>query len=151
MTNTDTEFDSIEKVADKQKLINCYQMQIIDDICKPVNLGFYPELPLPVNKVIKYNNYVLNIVTYILSHDEVIKKLFKIIGIMVFKIDKKESICSLDLILNEKNVFQLIFNDHGDNTTKIIETLDKIPKKENLLEYIIEKAFEEPIRSIILQ
>ena len=70
---------------------------------------------------------------------------------MVFKSSSVESICSLDLIMNDKKEFQLIFNDHGSNTTKIIETLITIPKREELLEYIIEKSFNEPIRSILLQ
>ena len=145
------DYETIENIANNQKLINCYQMQIENDTCIPVNLGFYPELPLPINKIIKYDNYNLHIVTYILSHDEVIKKLFKIVGVMVFKSSSVKSICSLDLIINDKNEFQLIFNDHDNNTTKIIETLKAVPKKEELLEYIIERAFDEPIRSILLQ
>ena len=72
--------------------------------------------------------------------------------------NKKNDVCNQAIELNtklcfecNKKEFQLIFNDHGSNTTKIIETLKTIPKKEELLEYIIEKSFNEPIRSILLQ
>ena len=148
----DQEFDTVDKIASKQNLINCYQIQIDDnDNCIPVHLGLYPELPLPVNKIIKYNDYNLHVVTYILSDDEIKQKLFKIVGIMIFKNNNNSSICSLDLIANHEHKYQLIFNDHNNNTTEIIETLDKFPNKDKVLEYIVNKSFEDPIKSIILK
>lgn len=144
------EFQTVNELADEQKLIDCYQIQIKDDKCISVFLGKYPDVPLPVHKIIKYNKYMLHIVTYILTKDEVDMGLLKIVGVNVFRQNCKNSMCSLDLVMNkEENKYQLIFSDHKKNTFEVIEKLEKIPDNDKIIEYIIHKAFEDPIKSLI--
>lgn len=143
---------TIDELAKNQNLIKCYQMQVDDDRCFPVYLGKYPDIPMAVNKTLNYNKYDLFIVTYILTEDEIKDKLYKIVGVNVFKHNKKDSIYSLDLVKNdESNGYQLLFSDHMKNTSKVIENLEKFPGKDKVLEYIIEKTFEEPLKSILIK
>lgn len=147
------EFETVDQLADKQQLINCYQMQVDkDNECHPVLLGRYPDVPLPVNHVLKYKKYLLHYVTYVLTEDEVQDKLFKIIGVNVFRQNRKSSMCSLDLIKNdESGKYQLIFNDHRSNKTSLVENLETFPGKDKALAYVINKSFEEPLKSILLR
>jgi hypothetical protein len=150
--SSDQEFDTVDKLADNQKLIKIYQMQVDDsNQCKPVELGMYPDIPLPVNKIINYKRYDLHVVTYILTEDEIKRKLYKIVGVNVFRRGRKSSMCSLDLVMSDevKGEYQLLFNDHKNNTTAIVEKLDKFPGKDKVMEYIINKSFEGPIKKII--
>jgi len=152
-SDSEEEFDTVDDLAKTQQLISCYQMQVDDDNnCSPVYLGRYPDVPLPVNKIINYNNYKLHVVTYVITEDEVKNKLYKIVGVNVFKEGKRNSMCSLDLVLNhEKGNYQLLFNDHRNNTTDIVETLEKFPGKDKILEYVITKAFDDPVKSVLLK
>lgn len=144
-----TDYKTVEEIADEQKLIKCYQIQVDDNgECKPVYLGLYPEIPLPVNKIIQRKKYNLHVVTYVLTEEEINKGLYKIVGVNVFRRGRKDSLYSLDLIF-EPNIrqYQLIFNDHRKQTTAVVENVEKFPGKDNVLEYIILKSFEEPLKS----
>jgi len=145
------DFYTVDELAKKQGLINCYQMQVDDNNeCFPVNLGKYPDVPLPVNHVIKYKKHMLHVVTYVLTEQEVKDKLFKIVGVNVFRNNSKNSMCSLDLVKNEEQGnYQLLFNDHKKNTTDVIENIEKFPGKTKVLNYVIDKVFEDPVKSII--
>jgi hypothetical protein len=147
------EFQTVDQLADRDKLIDCYQMQVNDNNeCHSVHLGKYPDVPLPVNHVIKYKKYMLHYVTYILTKDEIDNKLFKIIGVNVFRKNRKNSMCSLDLVKGgESGKYQLLFNDHKHNKTVVVENLDKFPGKEKALAYVINKSFEEPLKSILIK
>lgn len=146
------EYDAVEKVADNQNLIDCYQIQVDNDNnCSPVYLGKYPEVPLPVHQIFKFKKYRLHVVTYVLTDDEIENNIFKIVGVNVFRQNRKNSLCSLDLALNpDKNGYQLLFNDHATNESNIVEKIEKFPGKDLILEYIINKAFEDPVKSRLL-
>lgn len=150
--DNDIEFQTIDKLADSSGLIDCFQIQIDEsNVCKPVFLGAYPEVPLPVNKVIEYKKFVLHVVTYVLTKEEIDEGLYKIVGVNVFKKKEIESLCSLDLVMNKKTGrYQLLFNDHKKYTTDVVETLDKFPGVDKVLEYIIRKAFENPLKKILV-
>lgn len=151
--NENNEYDTIEQVAEDQNLIDCYQIQVDEDNnCTPVYLGKYPEIPLPVHQIFKYKKYRLHVVTYVLSDSEIGNNLFKIVGVNIFRQNRKNSLCSLDLVLNpDKNGYQLLFNDHMTNESNIVENLEKFPGKDNVLEYIVNKAFQDPVKSRLLQ
>lgn len=154
MDNQDTEeFQTVDDLGNNQKLINCYQIQVDENnACKPVHLGMYPDVPLPVNRIIKYKKYDLHVVTYVLTEDEIRDKLFKIVGVNVFRRNRKSSLCSLDLVMNdEKGNYQLLFNDHKANTSTVVENLEKFPGKDIILGYIINKAFDDPLKSILIK
>jgi len=149
---SEEDFHTVDELANNQKLINCYQIQVDENnTCNVVHLGMYPDVPLPVNKIINYKKHNLHVVTYVLTEDEVKDKLFKIVGVNVFRQNRKSSLCSLDLVMNEeKGNYQLLFNDHKKNITKVVENLEKFPGKDNVLEYIINKAFEDPVKQILV-
>ncbi len=147
------EFNAIDKVAENQNLIDCYQIQV-DDVnnSSPVYLGKYPDVPLPVHRIFKFKKYRLHLVTYVLTNDEIENSIFKIVGVNVFRQNRKNSICSLDLVLSpDKNSYQLLFNDHVTNESNIVENLEKFPGKDDVLEYITKKAFDDPVKSILLR
>lgn len=149
----ENEFSTIDQLADTQNLIDCYQIQVDENNqCSPVFLGKYPEIPLPVNRILHYKKYVLHVVTYVLTAEEIKEKLFKIVGVNIFRQNRKNSLFSLDLILNdEKQIYQLLFNDHVTNETQIVENLKEFPGKDKILEYVIIKSFEEPVKSRLLK
>lgn len=151
--DVDDEFHTVDELANNQKLINCYQIQVDENnLCKPVHLGMYPDVPLPVNQIIKYKKHSLHLVTYVLTEEEVKDKLFKIVGVNVFRQNRKSSLCSLDLVMNEeKGNYQLLFNDHKKNTTKVVENLEKFPGKDKVLAYVLNKAFEDPVKAILVR
>ena len=147
------EYQTVDELAKTNALIECYQIQVNEsNVCIPVLLGEYPEVPLPVNKIIQYNNkYALHVVTYILTKEEIDNGLYKIVGVNVFKRDRNTSLCSLDLVMDrDTSTYQLLFNDHDNNTTKIVEKLEKFPPVDKVLEYVIHKSFEEPLKSILI-
>lgn len=153
-SQSEEEFSTVDDLAKSQNLIPCYQMQINDDNeCNPVYLGKYPDVPLPVNKSIKYNNYNIHVVTYVLTEEEVKNKLYKIVGVNIFKENKRNSLYSLDLVMNEdeNGQYQLLFNDHKKNTTSVVENLENFPDKDKILDYIIKKTFEDPLKSILIK
>lgn len=162
-TNVDTEkdmdeFETVEQLALKQNLIDCYQMQVDkNNECHPVHLGKYPDVPLPVNHIIKYKKYILHYVTYVLTDEEIKNKLFKIIGVNVFRQNRNSSMCSLDLVKNgdskdnEVGKYQLLFNDHKNNKSIVVENLEKFPGKDKALAYIINKTFEDPLKSVLVR
>lgn len=132
-SDNDDEFETVDDLANNQNLIKCYQMQIDDDNhCEPVFLGQYPDVPLPVNKIIKYKKYNLHIVTYVLTEEEIQNNIFKIVGMNVFRQGRNSSLYSLDLSLkSDKTNYQLLFSDHKKGTTDVVEelALNMLPKK----------------------
>lgn len=155
MTDPDTQedFGTIDELTDQHGFVDCYQMQVDDNNnCKPVHLGKYPDVPLPVNKIIKYKKYLLHVVTYVLTKQEVDDKLYKIVGVNVFRKNRKSSICSLDLVKKGSGGgYELLFCDHKKNTVDVVEKLEKFPGKDKVLEYVINKAFDDPVKSVILR
>jgi hypothetical protein len=170
MKGGNSEFTTVDELADKHGLINCYQIQVDDaNNCKPVFLGSYPDVPLPVHKILQYKKYNLHAVTYILTEQEIRDKLFKIVGVNVFRRNRKNSVCSLDLVMVDENNFvggnigaisskvlrntkyQLIFNDHVKNTSIVVENLEKFPGKDQVLEYVIVRSFEDPVKAFLLK
>lgn len=147
------EFKSIDELAKEQKFINCYQMQLDDNkICKPVYLGKYLEVPLPIHKIINFNNYKLHVVSYILTDDDIKDKIFKIVGVNIFEKDKNDSLCSIDLAKHsDNNSYQLLYSHHINRTVEVVENIENLPDKDKVLEYIISKSFEEPVKSILLK
>lgn len=147
------EFKSVDELARDQKFIDCYQMQLDDkNICNPVYLGKYLDVALPVHKIIDFNNYKLHVVSYILTEDDIKDKIYKIVGVNIFEKDKTDSLCSLDLIKHpDNNSYQILFSDHINRTVKVVENIEKFPDKDKVLEYIITKTFEEPVKSILLK
>ena len=146
------EFISIEELAEENNLIDCYQIQIDDgNIYSAIYLGKYPEIPLPVNKIINYGKYKLFVVTYILTKHEIDNNKLKILGVNIIKEGQNESTYSLDLIAIPENKYQLVFSNHNDNTSIVVENIEIFPKKDKVLEYIIEKTFENPVKEILLE
>jgi hypothetical protein len=147
-----SEYITIDELAKGQNFTDCYQMQLDDeDICSPVYLGKYIDVPLPVHKTINYNNHNLHIVSYVLTDDDIKDKIYKMVGVNVFEKDKTNSLCSLDLAKHpDNNSYQLIYSNHKDRTVKVIKNIEKFPGREKVLEYVLEQTFEEPIKSILL-
>lgn len=153
MTDSKKEtFSTVDELANKQKFVDCYQMQVDNNNnCEPVHLGKYIDVPLPVNKIINYKNYDMHVVTYVLTKDEIENKIYKIVGVNLFKKGDKSSLCSLDFAKDpDKNNYNLIYSDHKKNTYEVVEKVDKFPGKDKVLEYIITKSFENPIKSILI-
>lgn len=147
--DSDIEYMNLNDIT--TDLHDCYQIQVDDDgICKPVLLGKYESIPLPINKVFRLKKYLLHLVTYVLTKEETDNGLWKIVGVNVVRQNRKKSLCALDFVWSPAvEKYQLIFSDHVNNTSKVVETLDKFPGKDKLLEYVIEKSLDDPIRSIV--
>ena len=95
---------------------------------------------------------LLNVFNVILTEKEIKNKLFKILGVNVFRRNRKSSMCSLDIVkdgVTEK--YQLVFSDHKNKKSIIVENLDKFPDKEKALAFVINKSFEEPLKSILIK
>lgn len=150
--NNVDEFITLDKLTQSQNLIDCYQIQVDDNnICNPVLIGRYPEIPLAVNTSIKYNGYLLHVVTYLLTKEEIDDGLFKIIGVNVFKNNDKNSLYSLDLIFNtEHKLYEIILNNHIENATITVEKLEIFPPRDALIEFIVTKVFEGPLKQILI-
>lgn len=146
------EFKTIDELVNN-KLVKCYQMQINDNKeCLPVFLGEYPDVPLPINKSIKLNNHIAYIVSYILTEEEVLNKIYKLVGVTIFTEDTKNSLCSVDLIYNSnEQKYQTIYNDHLLNSTIVLETLNNHFDREQILDIIIQKTFNYPVVMKIFQ
>ena len=153
MTEQESDFKSIDELTQEQQFIDCYQMQLDDkNICNHVYLGKYLEIPLPVHKIINFNNHKLHVVSYILSDDDIKNKIYKIVGVNVFEKDKTDSLCSIDLVKHpDNNSYQILYCDHVNKTVHEVENIETFPDKDKVLEYIITKAFEEPVKSILLK
>ncbi len=145
------EFETLDKLTDNEKLINCYQMQIDDNNkCVPVYLGKYPDVPLPVNHIVKHKKYNFYIVTYVLTEDEIKNKLYKIVGVNIFRHNRKNSLGSVDFIMNEeRGNYQLLFTDHDKKTSNVVENIEKFPGKDKILEYVIQKTFDKNINKFL--
>ena|SRR5579872_2501340 len=146
ITNTDNTFVSVDDLADKQQLIKCYQMQVdSNNVCRPVLLGSYPDVPFPVNEKIPLKKSILYTVTYVLTEKEINDKLFKIVGAVVFNKNENNSLYSVDLVANEdQKSYQLILNNHTSKSSKVIENVEKFPDRDKVFEYVLNKTFEEP-------
>lgn len=152
MNTKKEDFITIDELAEENNLIDCYQIQVGDDnTYGAVYLGKYPEIPLPVNKIINYGKYKLFVVTYILTKHEIDNNKLKILGVNIVKDGENESSYSLDLIAISENKYQLVFSNHIDNTSIVVENIEIFPKKDKVIEYIIEKTFEDPVKEILLE
>lgn len=145
----ENEFVSISK----NKFIDCYQVQIKDGKMEPVFLGEYHEIPVPVNKVLKYNNKKLIVVTYILTKDEIDNKLFKILGIVILNEDSDKSSHSIDLVYNDdidKLQTMIVNHSNKDIEPEIINTLDKFPKNEDMISELMESLLNKDVLKILI-
>lgn len=134
----------------KENLIECYQIQIQNNEFIPVLMGKYSEIPVPVLKTLKYNNNRLITISYILTKDEIDKKLYKLIGILITKDNDNETSYSIDLIYNhEKEKLEIILVNHKTTDIKSIKLLDKVPKKEDMLDVLFQSLLDENISKIL--
>jgi hypothetical protein len=140
------------EVNDEFKTINslisnhqeCYQIQIIDNQCKPILLGMYESVPLPIIKVIKYKKYVCYIISYILTKEELDDNLHKVVGINIVRQNRKNIMYSLDFIYNTTDkIFELSLHNHTKNTIEIIEKISEFMGNDKILEYIVSKLFTD--------
>jgi len=138
------------------ELIKCYQIQIDDnDECHPVYIGDYPEVPTPLLKIIKHNNYILHVVAYILTEKEIQNKIYNIIGVIIFKnnnelsnssedFTKQEtyenSICSFDLVY-ENNKYKFYYCDHENKTELKVKSINTKLKKNDVMPLLLESIF----------
>lgn len=131
-----------------------YQIQVNDENgeVKPIHLGSYKEIPLPVIKVIKYKEFVCHVVSYILTQDEINSKLYKIVGIHISKDENTNSLYSLDYIYNvDEKMFELILCNNTNDTVENIEKIDKFIGKDNIIEYIINNLFNGEAKKIFFK
>jgi len=148
-----------------KELIKCYQMQIDDnEDCVPVYIGEYPEVPTPLLKIIKHEEYVIHIVCYILTEKEVENKNYNIVGAIIFKnnndtnensddFKKQEkyenSICSLDLVYENKK-YRLYYCDHENKKEEKIKTIDGKLKRDDVVPLLIDGVFRlSPTRELL--
>ena len=152
-----SEFISVDDLT--KELLTCYQMQLDDEgSCKPVFLGKYHEIPLPVSKVMEYKKYKLMFVTYILTQEEIDQKLYKIVGINIFRNGRSSSAYSLDFVYDdETKKFNLIFCEHNEGegsfdkqNWEVIQTLDNLPEREKIMNHLAEYIFKDPVKGILL-
>ena len=138
------------QAPDDFNLIDCYQIQVdTHNQIAPMFLGKYREIPLPVNKIVEFDKYKLHVVTYVMSGEEIANKIYKIVGVNVFRGGEDASICALDLVA-QNDGFELVFSNHQTGETEVVEKLEYFPPKHKVLEYVISRAFEEPVKSILL-
>jgi hypothetical protein len=148
--------EDIEQYVDVDKLTNlhykCYQIQVIDDVCVPVFIGAYENVPLPIIKVMKYKKYVLHIVVYLMTKEEVDNMLYKIVGINIARQNRANSLWSFDLIYNVgAKCFQHILCDHKNGTVKEIENIEKFPGRDRAVENLVMRIFEDPVNKIFFK
>ena len=165
------EFVNIDKVSDKLQKV--YQIQVSDDGQKvsPIYIGSYDEIPLVSHTTILYDQskdlvltnekiskskpsdiYRIHIVTYLLPEESIKNKLYNIVGAIIQKNKQKDSTHSLDLRYDvDKKHFEYVFTDHSDpSKTKVVEILKSFPGSDDVLEDLISRIFQDPIKSIIL-
>ena len=121
--------------------IACYQMQYNENDLKHnhIFIGRYKEVPLHIIKIFKYQDYICNIVSYILTADEIDAKIFKIIGLMLTLPDRNDVIYCYDFVYNQlENCYKLIWYDCEKNNHSIIERIDRFPGNHMMIEVMIE-------------
>lgn len=99
----------------------------------------------------KMNIYKIHLTTYIMPEESIQNNIYKMVGLIIQKNKDQNSLASLDLrynISNEK--FEYIYCDHTKDTVEVVETLEKFPGTDNVLPELMERIFEDPIKSIIL-
>ena len=136
-------------MTNSEELIKCYQIQIIKNKCKPVYLGSYPHVPLPVLKIINHKNYILQVVAYVLTEDEI--KNYNIVGVVIFnKKDNENSICSFDLVYEDKK-YKFYYNDHNTKKEKEVKVIKNDVNKDNIMTLLIEGVFNiSPTKEMLL-
>jgi hypothetical protein len=99
----------------------------------------------------KNNIYRIHIVTYIMPEESIENEIYKIVGMVVQKNKKPESIASLDLRFNTKNnKFEYIYCDHIKDTVDVVSTLEKFSGTNDILNNLMERMFEDPMKKLIL-
>jgi hypothetical protein len=145
MSDTKDDYISI----DNHELTKCFQIQIKDNKVVPVYLGEYHEIPVPVNKVLKYNKNKLIVVTYILTEEEIDEKLFKLLGIVIVKEGTEKSGHSIDLIYSDDKL-QIILVDHKNKKDYItLKVFDQFPKNEDMISELMELLTDERVVQIL--
>lgn len=172
-----SDLDQIDMLA--SNLTKCYQIQDLSNP-KPVYIGSYEDIPLLTHIILNYdgkqdrlrvfdkasnqtntmedalnqkgrNRYKIHASTYILPEESVKSQVYKIAGLIIQKNDSDISTSSLDLTFNAKNKqYEYVFCDHVNNSTKTVETLNRYPNMQEVIPNLMEKIFEEPVKSIIL-
>ena len=164
------EFINIDKASDN--LQKAYQIQVLDDgRVRPMYIGSYEKIPIVIHDTILYDQskdivlskektingkskdiYRIHIVTFLLSEQSVKSGEYDLVGAVIMKNDVEHPTHSLILNYNtNKKKFRYIFNNYLDlSIPKIIEVLDKFPGKDKVLEDLVERVFQEPVKSVIL-
>lgn len=150
-------------------LHECYQVQYKDNQMTCVLIGRYKEIPLPVIKVLDhtYNDkkYKCNIVSYIMTKEEIENELFKMVGVVVMH-DKNDasqvstsqvgtsqvgtSQVSLDFVYDkEENNFELLVCDHKTEQIIIVEKIEKFPGKDKIVDFVVNKLSDPYIAKVL--
>jgi hypothetical protein len=174
-----TERDDFVNIDDVSgDLVKCYQIQVDESgKAEPVYIGSFKDIPLVTHTTVLYdqnkdmlnienkkieggasstneakrNVYRIHVVTYIMPEDAIDNKIYKIVGMVVQKNKKPESIASLDLRFNTQNgKYEYIYSDHHVESVKVVKTLDKFPGSDKILTNLMEQMFEYPMRNLIL-
>jgi hypothetical protein len=102
-------------------------------------------------KAKKKNIYKIHIVTYIMPEESIQNDIYKMVGLIIQKNKDQTSLASLDLRYNTlNNKFEYIYCDHSKDTVELVEILSEFPGQDNVLPHLMDKIFEDPIKSIIL-
>lgn len=143
-------FLTVEELSKKNSLNPCYQMQLSsDNTCIPIHIGYYDKVPMFVHETINRDDYNINLVTYILTEEEIKNKQFKIIGAVIFHNDDDESQASFDLVATLDNKhYQFVFEDHVNKNKMVIEEIDTFPGNENIFDLLLEKMLSTPIKDL---
>ena len=180
MSSNDSSYSDLDQIdAIASNLTKCYQIQDLSNP-KPVYIGSYEDIPLLTHIILNYdgkqdrlnvfdkasnqtntmedalnqrgrNKYKIHASTYILPEESVKSQVYKIAGLIIQKNDEDVSTSSLDLTFNVKTKqYEYVWCDHLNNSTEVIETLDKYPNMQEVIPNLMEKVFEEPVKSIIL-
>lgn len=139
-------YSAINKLANDD-LISCYQIQPCkENNCKAVFIGRFNSIPTYTHKILHHNDYKLHIISYILTDNEIKNKIYKIIGVVVFKNTNENSKYSVDLSYDtDIKKYNITYNNHKKQITDTINTIDNMP--ENIIEYIIEQLFTSPLKT----
>lgn len=121
--------------------IACYQMQYNENDMKHnhIFIGRYKEVPLHIIKIFKYHDYICNIISYILTSEEIEAKIFKIIGLMITRPEMDEVMYCYDFVYNQQeHGYQLIWCDCAENNHRIIERMDRFPGNQLMIDVMME-------------
>lgn len=99
----------------------------------------------------KSNQYRIHVSSYILPEESLKSNSYKIAGLIIQKNNHDISTNSLDLAYNSKSKkYEYIFCDHLKDEARTIETLSEPFTRSEIIPNLVQKIYEEPIKSILL-